>query len=171
MPCASSAACVGRVSCTTRMKLSSTKLPCMPSSGEPDLVGVQISTNGCIGGNGPGAIAMRLFQLNWAFTTRSQQALITSALHHHRAPHAQGCLRLALLMLTTCHTPHKLPHMIHRAPARPLFKKEGMLLRPVAQLYGQVCADWNHCFVINCSLSPPAGHKPFTCSHSVLRNT
>jgi len=64
LPCASSAACVGRVSCTTRMKLSSTKLPCMPSSGEPDLVGVQISTNSCVGGNGPGAITMRLFQLN-----------------------------------------------------------------------------------------------------------
>ena len=29
-----------------------------------DLVGVQISTNGCVGGNEPGAIAMRLFQLN-----------------------------------------------------------------------------------------------------------
>ena len=63
MSCASSSACVGRVSCTTRMKLSSTKLPCTPSSGEPDLVGVQISTNGCVGGDGPGAIAMRLFQL------------------------------------------------------------------------------------------------------------
>ena len=45
------------------------------------------------------------------------------------------------------------------------------LLRPVAQLYGQVCTDWNQCFVIDCSLSHPAGHKPFTCSHSVLRNT
>jgi len=51
VPCASSAACVGRVSCTTRMKLSSTKLPCMPSSGETDLIGVQISTNGCVGGS------------------------------------------------------------------------------------------------------------------------
>ena len=40
------------------------KLPCMPSSGEPDLIGVQISTNGCVGGNGPGAIAKHLFQLN-----------------------------------------------------------------------------------------------------------
>jgi len=45
------------------------------------------------------------------------------------------------------------------------------LLRPVAQLYGQVRTDWNQCFVIDCSLSHPAGHKPFTCSHSVLRNT
>jgi len=74
-------------------------------------------------------------------------------------------------MLTTCHTPHRLPHTIHRAPAGPLFKREGMLLRPVAQLYGQVRTDWNQCFVIDCSLSHPAGHKPFTCSHSVLRNT
>jgi len=41
------------------------------------------------------------------------------------------------------------------------------LLRPVAQLYGQVRTDWNQCFVIDCSLSHPAGHKPFTCSHSV----
>ena len=64
VPCASSTACVGRISSTTRMKLSSTKLPCMPSSGEPDLARVQISTNGCVGGNGPGAIAVRLFQLN-----------------------------------------------------------------------------------------------------------
>ena len=45
------------------------------------------------------------------------------------------------------------------------------VLRPVAQLYGQVRTDWNKCFVIDCSLSNPAGHKPFTCSHSVLRNT
>ena len=45
-----------------------------------------------------------------------------------------------------------------------------VLLRPVAQLYGQIRLDWNHCFVIDCSLSHPAGHKPFTCSHSVLRN-
>ena len=45
------------------------------------------------------------------------------------------------------------------------------LLRPVAQLYGQVRTDWNQCFVMDCSLSFPAGHKPFTCSHSVLRNT
>ena len=78
-----------------------------------------------------------LFQLNWALTTphraqgehtiRSQQALITSALHHHRAPHTQGCLPRALSMLTTCHTPHRSPHTIHCAPAGPLFKKEGML--------------------------------------------
>jgi len=111
VPCASSAACVARVSSITRMKLSSTKFLCMPSSGDPDLVGVQISNNG---GDGPGVIAMRLFQLNSALTPpqraqgehtiRSQQALITSALHHHRAPHAQGCLPRALLMLTTCHT-------------------------------------------------------------------
>ena len=67
--CASSAACVRRISSTTRMKLSSMKSLCMPSSGEPDLVGVQISTNGCVGGDGPGAIAMRLFQLNSALTT------------------------------------------------------------------------------------------------------
>ena len=46
---------------TTRMKLPSTKLLCMPSSGEPDLVGVQMSTNGCISGDGPGVIAVRLF--------------------------------------------------------------------------------------------------------------
>jgi len=102
---------------------------------------------------------------------RSQQTLITSVSHHHRAPHAQGCLPRAQLMLTTCHTPNRLPHTIHHAPAGTLFKKEGMLLRPVAQLYGQVRTDWNQCFVIDCSLSHPAGHKPFTCSHSVLRNT
>jgi len=46
-----------------------------------------------------------------------------------------------------------------------------VVLRPVAQLYGQVRTDWNQCFVIVCSFSHPAGHKPFTCSHSVLRNT
>jgi len=46
-----------------------------------------------------------------------------------------------------------------------------IVLRPVAQLYGQARTDWNQCFVIDCSLSHPAGHKPFTCSHSVLRNT
>ena len=34
------------------------------------------------------------------------------------------------------------------------------VLRPVAQLYGQVRTDWNQCFVIDCSLSHPAGHKP-----------
>ena len=45
------------------------------------------------------------------------------------------------------------------------------VLRPVAQLYGQVRTDWNQCFVIDCSLSHPAGQKPFTCSHSVLRKT
>jgi len=45
-----------------------------------------------------------------------------------------------------------------------------VVLRPVAQLYGQVRIYWNQCFVIDCSLSHPAGHKPFTCSHSVLRN-
>jgi len=49
--------------------------------------------------------------------------------------------------------------------------KDKRVLRPVAQLYGQVRTDWNQCFVIDCSLSHPAGHKPFTCSHSVLRNT
>jgi len=37
-------------------------------------------------------------------TIRSQQALITSASHHHRSPHAQGCLPQAQLMLTICHT-------------------------------------------------------------------
>ena len=42
-----------------------------------------------------------------------------------------------------------------------------VVLRPVAQLYGQVRTDCNQCFVIGCSLSHPAGHKPFTCS---LRN-
>ena len=142
VPCASSAACVGRVRCTTRKKFSSTKLPCVPSSGEPDLVGMQKSTDCCVGGNGPGAIAMLLFQLNYALTTphraqgehiiRSQQALITSASHHHRAPHAQGYLPRAQLLLTACHMPNRLPHTIHRAPAGPLFKREGMLLRPVA---------------------------------------
>jgi len=45
------------------------------------------------------------------------------------------------------------------------------LLRPGTQLYGQVRTDWNQCFVIDCSLSHLAGHKPFTCSHSVLCNT
>ena len=45
------------------------------------------------------------------------------------------------------------------------------LSRPVAQLYGQVRTDRNQYFVIDCSLSHPAGHKPFTCSRSVLRNT
>jgi len=102
---------------------------------------------------------------------RSQQPLITSASHQHRAPHAQGCLPRALLMLTTCRTPHRVPHTIHRALDGHFFEKEGMLLRPVAQLYGQVRTDWNQCFVIDCSLGHPAGHKPFTCSHSVLRNT
>jgi len=67
-------------------------------------------------------------------TVRSQQVLITSALHQHRAPHAQGCLPRALLFLATCHTPHTWPHTIHSSPAGPLFKKQGMLLRPVAQL-------------------------------------
>jgi len=124
---------------------------------------------------------MRFFQLNLALTTphreqgehtiHSQQALIMSALHHHLAPHAQGCLPQAQLMLTTCHTPHRLPHTIHCALARPLFKKEGMLLQSVAQLYGQVRMDWNQCFITDCSLTHPAGHKPFTCSHSVLHNT
>ena len=82
-------------------------------------------------------------------TIRSQQVLITSALHHHWAPHAQGCLPWALLTLTICHTPHRLPHTIHRAPFGPLFKKEGMLLRPATQPYGQVRTDWNQCFVID----------------------
>ena len=63
VPCASSAAYVEKASCATLMKLSSTNLPCTSSSGEPDLVRVQISTNGCVGSNGPGAIAMRLLQL------------------------------------------------------------------------------------------------------------
>jgi len=72
---------------------------------------------------------------------------------------------------------HHLSHASHLAkhdptcPSGPLFKREGMLLRPVAQLYGQVRTDWNQCFVIDCSLSHPVGHKSFTCSHSVLRNT
>ena len=46
-----------------------------------------------------------------------------------------------------------------------------MVLQPVAQPYGQVRTDWNQGCIIDCSLSFPAGHKPFTCSHSVLRNT
>ena len=49
--------------------------------------------------------------------------------------------------------------------------KRKVVLRPVAQPYGQVLTDWNQCFVIDCSLRHSAGHKPFTCSHSVLRNT
>ena len=52
-----------------------------------------------------------------------------------------------------------------------LFYYDVLVLRPVAQLYGQVRTDWNQCFALDCSLSHPAGHKPFTCSHSVLRNT
>jgi len=36
------------------------------------------------------------------------------------------------------------------------------VLRPVARPYGQVCMLWNQCIVIDCSLSRPAGHKPFT---------
>jgi len=40
-----------------------------------------------------------------------------------------------------------------------------ILLQPVAQLYGQVRMDRNHRIVIDCSLSHPAGHKPFTRSH------
>jgi len=52
-----------------------------------------------------------------------------------------------------------------------VYLREVILLRPVAQLYEQVRTDWNQCFVIDCSLSHPAGHKPFACSHSVLRNT
>ena len=50
-------------------------------------------------------------------------------------------------------------------------RKYVLLLRPETHLYGQVRTVWNQCFVIDCSLSHPAGHKPFTCSHSVLRNT
>ena len=46
-----------------------------------------------------------------------------------------------------------------------------VVLQPVAQPYGQVRTDWNHGCIIDWSLSFPAGHKPFTCSHSVLRNT
>jgi len=45
-----------------------------------------------------------------------------------------------------------------------------LVLRPVAHPYGHVRTDRNQCFVIDCSLSHPAGHKPFTCSHSVFRN-
>jgi len=41
-------------------------------------------------------------------------------------------------------------------------------LRPVAQLYGQVRTDRNQHVVIDCSLSHPARHKPFTCSHCVV---
>ena len=52
-----------------------------------------------------------------------------------------------------------------------VYLREVILLRPVAQLYEQVRTDWNQCFVIDCSLSSLAGHKPFTCSHSVLHNT
>ena len=50
-------------------------------------------------------------------------------------------------------------------------KEKNTVLRPAAQLYGQVPTDWNQCFVIDCSVSHSAGHKPFTCSHSVVRNT
>jgi len=52
-----------------------------------------------------------------------------------------------------------------------ILKRSLILLRPVAQLDGQVRTDWNQCFGIDCSLSRPAGHKPFTCSHSVVCNT
>jgi len=45
------------------------------------------------------------------------------------------------------------------------------LLRPVAQLYGQVRTYWNQCFVTDCSLSHTARYKPFTRSHSVLHTT
>ena len=48
-----------------------------------------------------------------------------------------------------------------------LFATVTLLLRPVAQLYGQVRMLWNQCIVIDCSLTHPAGHKPFTCSHCV----
>jgi len=41
------------------------------------------------------------------------------------------------------------------------------LLRPVVQLYGQVRMLCNQRFVIDCSLSHPAGHKSFTYSHCV----
>ena len=110
----------------------------------------------------PFSAELGLHRAQGEHTTRSQQALIMSALHHHRAPNARGCLQRPLLMLTTRHTPHTWPHTIQRAPAGPLFKKEGMLLWPVAQLYGQVRTDWNQCFVIDCSLNHPAGHKRFT---------
>ena len=49
--------------------------------------------------------------------------------------------------------------------------QHSIVLRPVAQLYGQVCMDWNQCFVMDCSLRHPAGHKSLTCSHSILPNT
>jgi len=42
-----------------------------------------------------------------------------------------------------------------------------ILMRPVAQLYGQVRMLWNQRIVTDCSLSHPAGHKRFTCSHCV----
>jgi len=41
------------------------------------------------------------------------------------------------------------------------------VLQPVAQLYGQVRMDWNQCIVIDCLLSLPSGHKPFTRPHCV----
>ena len=59
----------------------------------------------------------------------------------------------------------------HKTDASKKSWQFGTVLRPVAQLYGLVRTDWNQCFVVDCSLSHPAGHKPFTCSHSVLRNT
>jgi len=39
------------------------------------------------------------------------------------------------------------------------------LKRLVTTVYGQVRMLWNQWIVIDCSLSHPAGHKPFTCSH------
>jgi len=68
--------------------------------------------------------------------------------------------------VNTCHLPHATQVATHdpTCPSR-------TYLRPVAQLYGQVRTDWNQCFVIDCSLNHPAGHKPFTCSHSVVCNT
>jgi len=63
---------------------------------------------------------------------------------------------------------HRADVWTETVPAKP---GRMVVMRPVGQLYGQELTDWNQCFVIDWSLSHPAGHKPFTCSHSVLRNT
>jgi len=42
-----------------------------------------------------------------------------------------------------------------------------ILLRSVAQLYGQVRTDWNQRNVIDCSLIHPPGHKPSTRTHCI----
>ena len=119
---ASSAACVGRASSTTRMTLSSTKLLCMTSSGEPGLVGVQISTNGCVGGDGPGAIAMRLFHLKGP-----HNAPLGARGTHHKFPAGSynvclapppGATRPRVPAASSVNA-HHLPHATHLAKHDP----------------------------------------------------